>query len=217
MFLTLRKEKQIMNISISKQQLGALPSAQYSGRIVVVENPDDAETAVAELRKADLIGFDTETRPAFKKGQNYKVALVQLATHDTCYLFRLNKIGFPLSLQTLLQDRGPIKVGLSIHDDFRNLRKWADIEPGGFVELQQYATRWNISDKSLSKLYGILFGQRLSKTQRLTNWEADTLTAAQQHYAALDAMACLRIYEFLRDGNFNPALSQYRVENETGS
>lgn len=204
-----------MNISISKQQLGALPSAQYGGRIVIVDNPDDADTAVAELREADLIGFDTETRPAFKKGQNYKVALVQLATFDTCYLFRLNKIGFPLSLKSLLEDKKKLKVGLSIHDDFRNLRKWADIEPGGFVELQQYATRWGISDKSLSKLYGILFGQRLSKTQRLTNWEADSLTVAQQHYAALDAQACLKIYEFLRDGNFNPALSQYRVEDQT--
>lgn len=217
MLLKLRKEKQKMNISISKQQLGALPSAQYSGRIVIVENPDDADTAVAELRKADLIGFDTETRPAFKKGQGYKVALVQLATHDTCYLFRLNKIGFPLSLKSLLEDEKKLKVGLSIHDDFRNLRKWAEIEPGGFVELQQYATRWSISDKSLSKLFGILFGQRLSKTQRLTNWEADSLTVAQQHYAALDAQACLKIYEFLRDGCFNPALSQYRVEDQTPS
>lgn len=202
-----------MNISISKQQLGALPSASYSGGIVVVDNSADADDAVARLRNADLIGFDTETRPAFKKGQSYKVALVQLATFDTCYLFRLSKMGFPPSLKDFLQDCGIMKVGLSIHDDFRNLRKWDDIEPGGFVELQQYAARWKISDKSLSKLYGILFGQRLSKTQRLTNWEADSLTPAQQHYAALDALACLKIYEFLRDGNFDPTSSPYRVED----
>lgn len=201
-----------MKISISKQQLAALPAAHYDGAIRVIDNMEDAEKAVAELRKADLIGFDTETRPSFKKGQSFSVALMQLSSRDECYLFRLNKIGFPDSLKALIQDPSVTKIGLSIHDDFRNLNKNAYVEPQGFIELQKYVAQWQIEDKSLTKLYGILFGQRLSKTQRLTNWEADSLTDAQQHYAALDAFACIRIYEFLRDGNFNPTTSPYQVE-----
>lgn len=207
-----------MNISISKQQLSSLPAAHFSGQIKVIDNPEDAEDAVAELRKAELIGFDTETRPAFKKGQNFNVALMQLATSGICFLFRLNKIGFPDCLKSLIQDPAKTKIGLSIHDDFRNLNKLTEVHPEGFIELQQFATRWDISDKSLSKLYGILFGQRLSKTQRLSNWEADTLSEPQQHYAALDAYACIKIYEYLREGKFDPEKSKYRVaECETSS
>lgn len=201
-----------MNISISKQQLASLPAAHYSGRIVVIESPQDAERAVAELYEADLIGFDTETRPSFKKGQTFKVALMQLATMDTSYLFRLNKIDMPEVLKNLLQDESKTKIGLSTHDDFRNLNKTWKIMPAGFIELQNFVTRWNIIDKSLSKLYGILFGKRLSKTQRLTNWEADKLTDAQTHYASLDALACIQIYEHLRDGKFDPKKSEYQIE-----
>lgn len=200
-----------MNISISKQQLSSLPAAHYIGRIKVIENQEDAEDAVAELRKADLIGFDTETRPAFKKGQSFNVALMQLATSGTCFLFRLNIIGFPECLKSLIQDSSKTKIGLSIHDDFRNLNKFAEVHPKGFIELQEFATKWDISDKSLTKLYAILFGERLSKTQRLSNWEAETLTEPQQHYAALDAYACIRIYEHLRQGKFHPENSQYQV------
>ncbi|MCM1490254.1 MAG: 3'-5' exonuclease domain-containing protein 2 [Muribaculum sp.] len=202
-----------MNISISKQQLACLPAAHYAGSIRIIDNPDDVAGAVAELYQADLIGFDTETRPSFKKGQTFKVALMQLATIDTCYLFRLNKIGVPESLVNLLQDESKTKIGLSIRDDFRNLNKICKVSPVGFVELQNYVTQWNIADKSLSKLYGILFGKRLSKTQRLTNWDADTLTEAQTHYAALDAFACIQIFTCLRDGKFHPEVSPYQVED----
>ena len=115
-------------------------------------------------------------------------------------------------LKDLLEDREIKKVGLSIHDDFRNLNKIQQINPQGFVELQSYVTQWSIIDKSLSKLYGILFGKRLSKSQRLTNWEAEQLAEAQQNYAALDAQACTEIYEYLRDGKFNPEESPYQIE-----
>ena len=203
-----------MNISISKQQLAVLPPAHFSGSIIVVDTPSAVESAVMELRNADLIGFDTETRPSFKKGQTYDVALLQLSSDDVCFLFRLNKIGMPDSLKALLEDETKTKVGLSIHDDFRNLRKTFDFQPAGFVELQTFATHWNIIDKSLSKLYGILFGQRLSKSQRLSNWEAEQLAEAQQHYAALDALACIHIYRHLNEGRFDPANSPYKVEEE---
>ena len=204
-----------MNISISKQQLAALPPAQYTGSIIVIDTPSEVESAVMQLRNADLIGFDTETRPSFKKGQTFNVALLQLSSEDACFLFRLNKIGMPEALKALLEDTSKTKIGLSIHDDFRNLRKTFDFQPGGFVELQNFVTRWNIIDKSLSKLYGILFGQRLSKSQRLSNWEAEQLAESQQHYAALDALACIQIYRYLSDGNFNPETSPYRIEQDS--
>ena len=171
--------------------------------------------AVARLRDADLIGFDTETRPSFKKGQSHNVALLQLSASDVCFLFRLNKIGMPDSLKALLEDQNKTKIGLSIHDDFRNLRKTYDFKPAGFVELQEFVTDWKIIDKSLSKIYGILFGKRLSKSQRLSNWESEQLAEAQQHYAALDALACILIFRYLKEGNFNPDASPYHVEAES--
>ena len=190
-----------------------MPAAHYEGAIRVIDRPEDAQHAVDVLKDADLIGFDTETRPSFKKGQNFKVALMQLATSEVCFLFRLNKIGLPDPLKELLQNPDILKIGLSTKDDFRNLRKVWNIEPAGFVELQDYVTGWNILDKSLSKLYGILFGRRLSKTQRLSNWEAETLSEAQMHYASLDALACIQIYSHLRDGKFNPENSEFQIES----
>jgi len=204
-----------MKISISKQQLAALPMAHFSGRIEVVDTSTAADRAVEELRKADLIGFDTETRPSFKKGQSHDVALLQLSTTECSYLFRLNIIGLPDSLRELLEDPAKTKIGLSTHDDFRNLRKIHEaLAPEGFIELQEFVTQWSIIDKSLTKLYGILFGQRLSKSQRLSNWEAEELGEAQQHYAALDALACIQIYTYLLNGNFHPENSQYIVTSE---
>ena len=203
-----------MEISISKQQLTELPAAHFTGAITIVDDPESVDRAVERLSMADLIGFDTETRPSFKKGQTYHVALMQLSNDEECFLFRLNKIGLPESLRQLLEDESKQKVGLSIHDDFRNLHKKYEFEPKGFIELQQFVTNWNIADKSLSKIYGILFGERLSKSQRLSNWEADHLAEAQQNYAALDAMACVRIYRHLNAGLFNPEISKYRVEEQ---
>lgn len=189
--------------------------AQFCGKIVVVDSPSAADIAVEELRKADLIGFDTETRPSFKKGQSHDVALLQLSSTECSYLFRLNVIGMPESVRDLLEDPGKTKIGLSTHDDFRNLRKvYENLEPQGFVELQEFVTRWGIIDKSLSKLYGILFGKRLSKSQRLSNWEAEKMTESQQHYAALDALACIQIYTCLLQGKFNPEDSPYQVNPE---
>lgn len=201
-----------MEVSISKIQLSALPAAQFQGRITIVDTPESAEHAVACLRESDLIGFDTETRPSFKKGQTFHVALLQLSSDTECFLFRLNKIGMPEPLKLLLEDKNAKKVGLSIHDDFRNLHKNYDFEPDGFIELQQYVTQWHITDKSLSKLFGILFGKRISKSQRLSNWEADQLGEGQQNYAALDAQACVKIYRHLNAGRFHPDQSIYRIE-----
>lgn len=199
-------------ISISKEQLAALPAAHFEGEICVIEKIDDVEEAVSELLQSDIIGFDTETRPTFRKGQTNTVSLLQLSTRQKSFLFRLNRIGLPDRILSLLEDSRCLMIGLSIHDDFHNLSKIAKIKPDGFIDLQNYVKQFNIADNSLSRIYGIVFGERISKGQRLTNWEADALTPAQQSYAALDAMACIRIYDYLSSGKFDPDQSPYLVD-----
>lgn len=196
-------------VTISKERLAALPPEEFRGEIIVIDSLEKVASAVEEIRAADVIGFDTETRPSFKRGQTFNVALVQLCTPHKCYLFRTNLIGYPKELIKLFEDPDILKVGLSIRDDFHNLRKVNDIEPRGFVDLQNFVKEFKIADNSLSKLYAILFGKRISKSQRLTNWEALPLTEAQKNYAALDAYACIKIYEYLKEGNFDPTISPY--------
>lgn len=188
-----------MRTSITKEELAQLPQRAFDGHPVTVINDEQAEIAVRQIREANcLLGFDTETRPSFRKGETHKVALVQLSIDKVCFLFRLNKIGgIPACLKELLEDSSVIKIGLSTKDDFRNLNKWTEIAPKGFVELQDLVTKYGITDKSLAKIYGILFEKRVSKRQQLTNWEADQLSHQQQAYASLDAIACVEIYKKL--------------------
>lgn len=188
-----------INNTISKEALAELPVQEFSGHPVTVINLEQAEIAVRQIREAGMVvGFDTETRPSFQKGVSYKVSLVQLSVGQVCYLFRLNKIQeFPDCLKELLEDPNVIKVGLSTPDDFKNLRKWREFEPGGFIELQNLVKNYGITDMSLAKIYALLFGKKLSKRQRLTNWEADQLNMKQLAYASLDAVACVEIYEAL--------------------
>lgn len=196
-------------LTITKAQLAELPAAVFQGEIRLIDKEEELAAALEDLRESDIIGFDTETRPSFRKGHLHTVSLLQLSSRTTCYLFRLNRFGLPSELIKLLEDANKLKVGLSIHDDFHSLRKLAEFEPGGFVDLQQYVKEFRIADNSLSRIYGIIFGERISKGQRLTNWEAETLTPAQQGYAALDAVACVRIYDYLSSGAFDPESSPY--------
>lgn len=196
-------------VTIPKDQMAAMPAAEFNGKIVMINSIEKVDDAVSALNNADEIGFDTETRPSFKRGQSYKVSLLQLSTHDTCYLFRLNKIGLPDSVKALLENPDIKKIGLSIHDDFHNLNKIAKIEPQGFIDLQPFVKDYRIADNSLTRIHSIIFGKRISKGQRLTNWEAAELTEAQQQYAALDALACLHIYDYITAGNFIPEKSPY--------
>lgn len=189
--------------NISKEEIAELPIAVFDGRIIVVQSEQEAEKAVKYLESFDRIGFDTETRPAFKKGQKHKIALMQLSTVDTCFLFRLNVIGFPDSLASLLSNSEIKKIGLSLKDDFSAIHKRSELKPENFVELQSFVKKWGIEEMGLQRIYAILFQKKISKSQRLTNWEADVLTDAQKRYASLDASACLEIYNKLLEMN-NP-------------
>lgn len=186
-----------MVATISKEEISAYPAAQFNGEIVLVNNEDDALNAISYLSEFDVIGFDTETRPSFKKGKSHKVALMQLATEEKCFLFRLNLIGIPDSLMRLLTNPDIKKVGLSLKDDFSVIRRSNAILPEGFIELQTFVKQFGIEETGLQRIYAILFHERISKRQRLTNWEAAVLSESQQHYAALDAWACLVIYKKL--------------------
>lgn len=183
--------------SISKQEISLLEIEEFSGRIIVIDNEKDTDKAVSYLSQFEAVGFDTETRPSFKKGTRYKISLMQISTDEACFLFRLNRIGIPQSLENFLVNENILKIGLSLRDDFGAIRKRTDIKPANFLDLQNYVGQFGIEDASLQKIYAILFDKKISKGQRLSNWEADVLTEQQKKYAALDAWACLKIYNQL--------------------
>ncbi len=173
-----------------------MPTAAFDGHIVVVDNQREAQRVVPYLMRQDILGFDTETKPCFEKGKSNMVALLQVATETECFLFRLCKIGLPdCVVQLLSAADGPVRVGLSWHDDVRSLNRRRSFQCAHFEELQNMAHQLGIEDMSLQKLYANIFGQRISKRQRLTNWERTELTPAQQVYAATDAWACVKMYE----------------------
>ncbi len=192
-----------MKTTITKEEIAQLPVVLFEGRIITIDTMSDLESAVAYLSAQPMIGIDTETRPAFKKGVVYNVSLLQFSTLDTCFLFRLNRIGFPPSLIYLFESKSVKKIGLSLQDDFGKLKKMGSFKEQSVVELQQFVKKYQIQDISLQKVYALLFDQKISKSQRLTNWDADVLTEQQKRYAATDAWACLRIYNELLN-NHNP-------------
>ena len=208
---------QIKN-KITKAEIAQMPKVQFSGRIFVIFTEADAEKAVEYLKTQHIVGVDTETRPSFKRGLSHKVALLQIATSDTCFLFRLNRIGMPAFLQDFLMG-DTLKVGLSLKDDFTMLRRRKDVhaEEGNWIELQDYVGRFGIEDRSLQKIYANLFGQKISKSQRLSNWEAETLTESQMKYAATDAWACVEIYNCLAEmeqtGDYEVILDSSSADN----
>lgn len=178
-----------------KSIINSLPLVTFPGKIIVVLNEYEADRAVEYLLSCDVLGVDTETRPAFRKGNNHKVALLQVATRKECFLFRLNHLGLPKSLLRLLSNKQVPMVGLSWHDDLMSLHRREQFEPGWFIDIQDIIGNLGIIDKSLQKLYANLFGEKISKRQRLTNWEADVLTERQKEYAAIDAWACIKLYD----------------------
>lgn len=183
--------------SIAREEMEELPLFVFPGEVEVVEDAALVDKAVALLKEQPYLGFDTETRPAFHKGESYKVGLLQLAMPEKVFLFRLNKCGFVKSLRDLMGDAGVTKIGVGIRDDLRNLRKSGDFTPLSFVDLQEYVARLGIEDRSFSKLMAIIFNVRISKRQRVTNWEAPVLSEAQIRYAATDAWGGLMMYRKL--------------------
>lgn len=191
--------RQIRN-TITKAEIASMPKVKFEGRIFLIYTEEGADMAVDYLKTQQIVGVDTETRPSFKRGMTHKVALLQIATSDVCFLFRLNRIGIPKSLQDFLMS-DTLKVGLSLKDDFMMLHRRKDVhaEEGNWIDLQDYVGRFGMDDRSLQKIYANLFGKKISKSQRLSNWEAESLTESQMNYAATDAWACVEIYNCLSE------------------
>ena len=189
--------KKTIYSKFDKSKIGELPRVLFKGRVVVILTERDAEKAVRYLLSQPILGLDTETRPSFKKGMMHQVSLLQVSSHDVCFLFRLNQIGMSMSVKQLLEDTTVPKVGLSLRDDLNSLHKLGDFNAGNFIDLQDHVREIGVEDMSLQKLYANFFGQRISKREQLTNWEADVLQDKQKLYAATDAWSCIMLYEEL--------------------
>ena len=181
--------------SITKEELVDLPLKWFEGEIIIVETKQTLRKAIEVLSKQAVIGFDTETKPAFKKGIFNKVALLQLSTENQAFLIRINKIGLSKKLCDILANPDIVKTGVAIRDDIKGLQELRKFKPGGFVELQDSAKDLGILNFSLKKLTAITCGFRISKGAQLSNWEADEYTEKQKIYAATDAWTGLKIYE----------------------
>lgn len=187
-------------VRTDKKIISALPRYVFEGRIVVVQSESEAERAVHYLNRHTELGVDTETRPTFRKGPMHKVALLQVATDELCFLFRLNYMGLPQPLVALIENPQIAKIGLSLKDDVQQLTgRHPRLLPRNFVDLQQIASQMGIEDMSLAKLFANVFRQRISKNAQLSNWEADALDEKQRIYAATDADACLKLYHRLSE------------------
>ena len=180
--------------NITDEELAALPLSFFEGKIHVIEKVEQVTEAVNYLKNQPILGFDTETRPAFKKGQNHHVALLQLSTADEAFLFRTNMIGLTPGLIKILSTPSILKIGAAIRDDIKILQRIAPFKPNGFVELQEMVKLYGIENFSLKKLAAIVHGVRISKSQRLSNWESTILSEQQQIYAATDAWISYMIY-----------------------
>ena len=191
---SLLMKKTIYN-KFDKTLISQMPPVNFPGRIVVILSAGEAERAVSYLLSQDILGVDTETRPSFKKGESHKVSLLQVSSKEICFLFRLNMIGITPAVKRLLENKEVPMIGISWHDDLLSLKRRASFLPGYFIDLQNVVGEIGIEDMSLQKIYANLFHEKISKRQRLTNWDADVLNDKQKAYAAIDAWSCIGIYE----------------------
>lgn len=182
--------------SISSEELSQLEQVDFDGPIIVVSDLDeDFAEAVDYLKSQAVIGFDTETKPCFSSNMpRHHIALLQLSGKDKAYIFRLNMMGLPSPLVSVLSDGDIIKVGAAVKEDVRGLQYYRKFVPRGFVDLQTFVQQYGILDKSVRKMSAIILGKKVSKTQQLSNWEAPQLSGAQLKYAAIDAWVCREMY-----------------------
>lgn len=212
-------KQQVIQQRYDKTILATLPIEAFKGKIVVINRISDVKKAVSYLMQQHILGFDTETKPSFRKGKTNKVALLQVATHDVAFLFQLNATGITDDIVKLLEDKTITKVGLSLSDDMRALLQRRKFKPGDFIDVQDLVKKIGIEDMSLQKIYANLFGMKISKTKQLSNWNTENLDDKQRKYAALDAYACIRIYEkvmeLLESNNY--ILQTVNVQTEVAS
>ena len=187
--------KKTLYNKFDKKAITGLPQVKFPGRIISIISPGETQKAVDYLLSSDILGVDTETKPAFHKGEHHQVSFLQVSNRTTCFLFRLNLTGITPAIKQLLEDTTVKKIGLSWHDDIRGLEEREKFKPGLFIDLQDIVPKLGIEDLSLQKLYANIFHEKISKRQRLSNWEAPLLDNKQRQYAAIDAWSCILLYE----------------------
>jgi ribonuclease D len=188
----------MIQLKISKEEVNALDMGAFKGDIILIDNPALLAEAAHELRKFNFLGFDTETRPAFKKGVTYNVSLLQLATPDVAFLLRLNQLGLPPVIQKILEDPQIVKIGAAVRDDLKALRKLSpNFSPKAFFDLNEELKRIGFLNVGVRNLSAMVLNIRISKSEQVSNWEGEKLTEKQKLYAATDAWACLEIFSEL--------------------
>lgn len=185
--------------AITKEEINTLPLGRYEGEIQLITSPEDEYQAYKELENETLLGFDTETRPAFTKGIRYPTSLLQLAGRNKVYLFRLTHLGFSEKLQDILSNPSIIKVGVAIKDDLKDLKRLNKFYPTNFGDLNKIADELNLQNKGLRNLAAMFLGIRISKTNRVSPWHRSNLTNGQIIYAATDAWASREVYLKIQD------------------
>src|SRR6266571_7935704 len=175
--------------SISREDMAKLAIRRYEGRVCVVATPGDLGEARSDLRQENLVGLDTETRPAFRKGERHLPALVQVATARAVYLFQLRRTEVHPLLAGLLSDARTVKAGVSLKDDLRALKQVFAFEEKNMLDLGLVARRAGLDQTGVRNLAGMLLGFRIPKGTKTSNWAAPQLSAAQIAYAATDAWA----------------------------
>lgn len=197
----------MISYSITKEEINELPLGQFEGDIYLIDQIQDVEDAVEFLEDQGLIGFDTETRPTFRKGQFNHVSLLQLSTVNQAFLFRLNSIGFPDSLRSLLEKENLVKIGAAVHDDIKALRKLtSSFHPHSFFDLNDELKKVGFHNVGVRNLCGMVLKMRISKAEQVSNWEAEKLSEKQMRYAATDAWACLEIFKVLQQEGYLDSL-----------
>ena len=181
-------------LHIDKNTIQTLPLTSFEGEVIIVDLPEKVQEAVEYLGQFTVLGVDTEARPSFKRGVHYPTALVQVSTMERCYLFRLTHVGMPKELAQIFANPNICKVGLAFKDDLNGLRRRRDFKPANCIDLQSIVCKYGIMELGLQKIFAIIFGQKISKAQQLTNWENSHLTPEQAKYASTDAWATLKIY-----------------------
>jgi ribonuclease D len=179
---------------ISREQIAGLPVRRYEGALLLVESPPDLERAMRDIRQEAVVGFDTETRPAFRPGESYLPSLVQFATASAVYLLQVQQQDYSAAMREVFSSEKVVKAGVAVTDDLRGLRKLFEFEERAVVDLGKVAKRHGLKQSGVRNLAGMFLGARIPKGAKTSNWAARRLTQQQIEYAATDAWACRELY-----------------------
>lgn len=185
--------------NITKEEINELPLDGYKGEYTVITSVDELNKVFSKINKQKFVGFDTETKPTFKKGQYHAVSLIQIGIPGEVFLIRINQTGLQDQIISFFESERIKKIGVALTDDIKDLQKVKNFIPAGFVDLSKEVKKIGIESNGLRKLTAIMLGFRISKNAQVSNWEAPQLTKKQLCYAATDAWVCLQMYKKLLD------------------